>query len=159
MNEKYCNREEEIAGAVAQGSADAEILRHAQSCAVCSEILLVTGVLRESSELSAQEAECMPGAPAVWRKAQARAREKALERATLSIRVARIVACVAVAVAVPFVTFQFQWSWPQIADVWFGNFAAASWLWPRLTATLLLLSAIVAFSFIALGSWYMLREE
>src|ERR1700735_5257787 len=92
MKEQYCEQEQEVAVVAASGSCDASILAHARNCPICSEILLVAKFLAEDKKLAAHEISRLPDAVTVWRKAQTLAREKALARATLPIRAARMLA-------------------------------------------------------------------
>jgi hypothetical protein len=90
MNEHFCEKEQQLVAALCGSSRDAEILGHARNCPVCSEVLLVSELLRESTQLATHELSALPDAALIWRKAQAWARQKAPVRATLPIRIARI---------------------------------------------------------------------
>jgi hypothetical protein len=159
MNERYCEKEQEVAAALAGGVRDAEIFDHARECPVCSEALLVGAFLSETAQLAPGEIENLPDAALVWRKAQAMAREKALARATLPIRAVRILACAAGVLAVPLLLLQWPRLWPGLADAWLGNLSSTSWLWPSATSELaLLLAATGAILCIGLSSWYILRD-
>ncbi len=159
MNEQYCEKEQEVAAALAGGARDAEILNHARECAVCWEVLLVREFLREGAQLAPHEIENLPDATLVWRKAQAIAQEKALVRATLPIRAIRIVACAAGVLAAPWLVLQSQRLWPGLTDVWLGQLSSTSRLWPSGSNELALLLAITGAIFcIGLSSWYILRD-
>jgi hypothetical protein len=159
MNEQYCEKEQEVAAALAGGSCDAEILNHARECAVCSEVLLVREFLRRGAQLAPQEIENLPDATLVWRKAQAMALEKALGRATLPIRAVRIVACSAGVFAAPLLFHQSRSLWPGLTDVWLRHLSSTSRLWPSGSNELALLLAIAGAIFlIGLSSWYMLQD-
>lgn len=159
MNEQYCEREQEMAEALAGSARDAAILNHARECAVCSEVLLVKEFLRGGVQLAQHEVEGLPDAAIVWRKAQAMAREKAVLRAALPIRAIRIVACAAGVLAAPLVVLQSRRLCPGLTDVWLGHFSSASRLWPAGSNELALLLAITGAIFcIGLSSWYMLRD-
>jgi hypothetical protein len=159
MNEQYCEKEQDVAAALAGGLCDAEILNHARGCAVCSEVLLVREFLRGGAQLAPHEIENLPDATLVWRKAQATALEKALVRATLPIRVARIVACAASVLAAPLLFHQSLRLWPGLTDVWLLHLSSTSPLWPAGSNELALLLAITGAIFlIGLSSWYMLRD-
>jgi len=159
MNEQHCEKEQEVAAALASGACDTEILNHARKCAVCSEVLLVREFLREGAQLAAHEIENLPDATLTWRKAQAMAREKALARATLPIRAVRIVACAAGVLAAPLMVLESRRPWPQLTDVWLRNLSFTSRLWPSGSNELALLLAITgAILCIGLSSWYILRD-
>jgi hypothetical protein len=160
MKEQYCEKEQEVAAAASGGSCDAAILGHARNCRVCSEVLLVAKFLLEGTQLAAHEVNSLPDAIVVWRKAQALAREKALVRATLPIRAARIVAFCVGAVVAPLLILNSRRLWPWIPDLWPGQVLSTNRPWPAgFNASLLLLTITGAIIFIGLSSWYMLREE
>jgi hypothetical protein len=153
MNEHDCDKEQEVAAALAGGASDPAILDHARNCAVCSEILLLAEFLREAAQLAPHEIENLPDATLVWRKAQAMAREKALARATLPIRVVRTAACAAGVLAAPLLLLESQRLWPSLTNAWLAHLSSASSNEP-----VLLLAITGAILSIALSSWYILRD-
>jgi hypothetical protein len=160
MKEQYCERDQEVAAAAVGGSCDASILAHARNCPICSEILLVAKFLAEDKTLAAHEMSGLPDAITVWRKAQTLAREKALVRATLPIRAARMVTFAIGAIVVPLLILRSRPLWPGISDLGFGPISSAHGVWPvGLSASLLMLSITGASVLIGLASWYMLRED
>jgi hypothetical protein len=160
MKDQYCERDQEVAAAASAGSCDASMLAHARDCPICSEILLVSQFLAEDQTLAAHEMSDLPDASAVWRKAQTLAREKALGRATLPIRAARMITFAAGAIVVPLLILRSRRLWPDISDLGFSRITPAHGVWPvGLSASLLMLSITGAFVLIGLGSWYMLRQE
>jgi hypothetical protein len=160
MKERYCERDQEVAAAASGGACDASILAHARNCPICSEIILVAKFLAEDKKLAAHEVGNLPDASTVWRKAQTLAREKALVRATLPIRAARMVTLAVGAIVTPLLTVRSRRLWSAMADLGFGHIASGHGVWPvGSSASLLMLSITGAFVLIGLGSWYMLREE
>jgi hypothetical protein len=160
MNKHYCEKEHQVVAALCCGSPDAAILDHARSCAVCSEVLLVTEFLRESGQLATHELSTLPDAALIWRKAQASAREKALTRATLPIQIARICAYVVAVLAAPWLIFASRPLWPRMSDLWPIPLSSADRLWfSALNESSLLLATAGAIICLGLSSWYMLREE
>jgi hypothetical protein len=152
MKERSCEKEQQLVAALFANSPDIEILSHARNCRVCSEVLLVTESLREGTELTTHELSALPDAAVIWRKAQAVAREKALARATLPIRIARICALVVAVLAAPWILVESGQLWPE-------PLGSGNWRWPSAlneTALLLIITGTVC---IGLSSWYMLREE
>ena len=98
-------------------------------------------------------------AAVIWRRAQIGAREKALARATLPIRVAQTLAyAVAILVAL-WIAFEFSQSpaWMQSLELKHLFLMDRAWS-SALTGTTLLGIAAMLVS-VALSSWYMLREE
>lgn len=154
MKEHYCDKEQQVVAAICTNAHDAEILSHPRNCPACSEVLLVTESLREGMELTPHELSGLPEAALIWRKAQSVAREKALARATLPIRVARICTLVVAVLAAPWVISESKlWLWPR-------PLSSLSWMWSSaLSETVLLLLLTATVFCIGLSSWYMLREE
>jgi hypothetical protein len=160
MNEHFCEKEQQVVAALCGSSRDAEILGHAGRCPVCSEVLLVSEFLRESTQLAAHELSALPDAALIWRKAQALAREKALVRATLPIRIARISAFVVAVLAAPWLIFESHQLWPVMPDFWPRHLSFTNRLWPSDSSeTALPLALAATIICIGLSSWYMLREE
>jgi hypothetical protein len=159
MNEAFCEKEQQIVAALCGGSRDAEILGHARSCPVCSEVLLVAEFLRESTQIATQELSVLPDAALIWRKAQALAREKALVRVTLPIRLARISAFVVGVLAAPWLILECHQLWPWMADLWPRHLSSTNRLWPSDLNETALVLAITGTVVCALSAWYMLREE
>jgi hypothetical protein len=159
MNEAYCEKEQQVVAALYGRSTDAEILGHARSCPVCSEVVLVAEFLRECTQIATHELSDLPDAGLIWRKAQALAREKALARVALPIRIARISALVVAVLAAPWLIVESHRLWPWMADLWPRNLSSTNRLWPSdLNGTALLL-AITGTLVCTLSAWYMLREE
>ena len=160
MNEHFCEKEEQVVAALCGSSRDAEILGHARSCPVCSEVLLVAEFLRESAQLATHELSALQDAALIWRKAQNLAREKAPVRATLPIRIARISAFVVAVLAAPRLILESHQLWPLMADLFPRHLSSTNRLWASdLNETALVLAIAGTIICIGLSSWYMLREE
>jgi hypothetical protein len=159
MSEVYCEKEQQIVAALYGRSTDAEILGHAHSCPVCSEVLLVAELLRESTQIATHELRDLPDAGLIWRKAQTLAREKALARVTLPIRIARISALVVAVLAAPWLIVESHQLWSWMADLWPGHLSSTNRLWPSELNETALLLAITGTLVCTLSAWYMLREE
>jgi hypothetical protein len=153
-----CEKEEQVAATLCGASPNTEILAHARSCPVCFELLLVAGLLREQTTLAQRELSTLPDAGLIWRKAQALAREKALARATLPIRIARICASVLAILAAPWLILESRPLWPGIAELWPIHPSPTN-LPSDLNQTALLLAVTGTLVLIGLSSWYMLRED
>ena len=159
MNEAYCEKEQQVVAALCGSLRDTKILGHARTCLVCSEVLLVAEFLRESTQIATHELRALPDAALIWRKAQTLAREKALVRVTLPIRLARISAFVVAVLAAPWLILESHQLWSWMADFWPRHLSFTNRFWPAdLNATALLL-AIVGTLVCTLSAWYMLREE
>lgn len=159
MKEQYCDKEQAVAAAAAGGSCDAAILEHARSCSVCSEVLLVAQFLQESTQLATHE-RCLPDASIVWRRAQSLARQKALARAELPIRAARIVTFAVGTFVAPLLIVKSIRLWSPLPDLWTRHGSSSIPQWPAgLNVSLLMLTFAGAILLIGLSSWFMLREE
>lgn len=119
MRMTHCDREQAVVDALLSGRWDGawgeEIRRHAASCAICSEVVLLAQALRREDE-AVQAQVRLPSAGLVWWKAQLAARRAAEERAAQPIVLMERVAqglggLAAFGLAV--------WQWPRIAD-WLG---------------------------------------
>ncbi|MBZ5681728.1 MAG: hypothetical protein LAO24_16650 [Acidobacteriia bacterium] len=159
MNEPYCEKERQVIAAFCGGQRDPEILAHAQTCPVCSEVLLVSESLQKEMALAEHELAALPDAGLIWRKARALAREEALARATRPIQLVRTCAYVAAAFAAVWLGSAFPPTagWPDLS---LKNLGSGGHLWPAaLGGTPLLLGLTGTLIFVGLSSWYMLREE
>lgn len=159
MNEPHCSKKELIVAALHGNSPDAELFDHARSCPACLEVLRVTEFLHAETSLMQHELQSLPSPAAVWRKAQASAREKALARATLPIRIARISASVVAVVAAPWLMLGANPLQPWIATLWPGYFSSVNPLWLADLNGMLLLAISGTLVCFGLSSWYMLRED
>lgn len=116
MNRVYCEKESEIIEALRRGHLDAELERHAATCAICADTLAVSEFFQaeRTSALVQQrhperseeawldlnkstvnnDARCcagLPDADFLWWKAQLASKRLAVERATRSIAMVRTV--------------------------------------------------------------------
>lgn len=160
MNEKYCDKEQQVTAALCASSPDSESLSHARSCPVCSEVLQVSDFLRKETSLAQHELNALPDPALIWRKTQAAAREKALLRATLPIRIARISALAVAVLSAPRLILESHQLQPWMADLWPRHLSFASGLWPSdMNQIALLLALTGALICIGLSSWYMLQKD
>jgi hypothetical protein len=188
MNRSDCEKEPQILEAIRSGDASPDIVAHAQTCPTCSEIWLVASFLREETNLAAHEVNTLPDPGLIWRKAQGRAREQALAKATLPIRIMRTCAIVLAIFAMPwlisplthvpawlhelgFGRFSLNQLWPTQGGAnqdWISQnlinlgWTSQSWLdhiWLGAFTGATLVGISATLACIAVGSWYMLREK
>ena len=95
MDRFYCERETEVVKAFRRGALDPELEQHARSCAICADTLSASELL----QLETPATPMSPDSDFLWWKAQLRAKEKAVERATCSIALVRKISYVGVAAA------------------------------------------------------------
>jgi hypothetical protein len=159
MDKQYCEKEHEVVAALRGFAPDLAIFRHAHECPVCSEVLLVAGLLQEESRLADYEVSSLPDASLIWRKAQTRAEEIVLRKATLPIRIMRTCAYALAILSSPWSAVQLshaRLSMPNLG-ITHSLWTDRSWL-AAFTGT-----TVVGFTLtivcVGLSSWYMLREE
>jgi len=88
-----CERESELVQAGRTGTLPPELLAHVQGCAQCAETQRIAQALQASAQRS-HLLHRMPSSGQVWFKAQKRAREAAVRRATRSMRVMQFLGAV-----------------------------------------------------------------
>lgn len=112
MNAGSCPRERDVLDLVVVGQwparADEALTRHVAGCAVCAEVAAVAVLLHEAAE--AGPVPTLPDASVVWYRAQVRAREEAVRRATRPMNVVTAAAAVVVLLGL-------GWVLPSLWDV------------------------------------------
>ncbi len=157
MNAQFCEKEQTVVATKHAGALNPELLNHASSCPVCSEVLLVMEALQDEGT-SLDHELYIPDAALIWCKAQARAREQAMARATLPIRIAKMGAELLGVLAAIWMIFELSRHAAWIPDLGLKHFSMnATWLDALTGVTLLGITATLVC--VGLGSWYMLREE
>lgn len=183
-----CERERQILEAIRSRDASPDLVAHAQACPVCSELWLVAQCLEET-QLASHELNALPDPGLIWREAQAQARQKALAKAILPIRIMRTCALVLAIFLAPWLIPQlahvpawlhelgldrfsladqnlFNQSWINrslVNQAWtnqaWTNQAWSSQSWSGALTGTALLGITITLTCIAVGSWYMLREK
>jgi hypothetical protein len=87
MSQFYCDQEREVIEALRCGSLNAALQRHASSCAICSDTVVVSEFLQ--SDLA--EASLLPNSDYIWWMGQLASKQMAVRRATRSIAQVRSV--------------------------------------------------------------------
>ena len=91
MKVPQCEREQAVTEMLQQGhwpeACDPALRTHVENCAACSEVVLVTRLLREEHAFLSADMK-LPDAGLVWWKAQLRARREAADLATRPIALA-----------------------------------------------------------------------
>jgi hypothetical protein len=159
MSSRHCDKEEQVFAVIRSGAPDAAILDHVRNCPFCSEALLVAESLRAMTKLADHELNALPDPGLIWGRAQARAREQALAKATLPIRIMRACAAALAIFASPWTVFQLLHPVAWVSNLSSGRvpWIEGDWL-TALTGTMLL-GLTATFVCLAVGSWYMLREK
>jgi hypothetical protein len=156
MTLQICEKEQAVLTALQQGNLSSELFVHFESCPACSEIVItVEGLRPEADRL---DSSLRPPNPAmIFRRAQQRAREDALARATLPIRITLACTVIVSILSAPWLIaylMRLPWEVPLLRPVYFlqRNLpdAVPGSLLTGMAATLLC---------VALSSWFILREE
>jgi hypothetical protein len=146
MNRTWCEREFDVVQALRTGVASPQLRAHIQTCAVCVEAQAAAQVmLQTASQMTVGEP---PAAGLVWRRAQARKEEIALQRATRPLIVMRALGVIYVVLSAAWF-LRYSWS-PDVAEFLSG------WKGLRSGTAYVALSALVV---VAVGAWYMLHDS
>lgn len=158
MNNHSCENEQAVAAAVRAGALDAQLLAHAAACPACSDLLLVTEVLQKDSASLERDLH-VPDAAVLWKKAQARAKEQAMAKATLPIRIVRICAYVLAFVAAPRILIELSHGPAWLPDLGLKHLSSIDANWLAAVTSTPVLGITLTVVCLGLSSWYMLREE
>lgn len=150
MNRFYCDKEAEITGAVRGGTLRAELVKHAASCAICADTLVVSQFL-----LAHRRADSvMPDSDFLWWKAELASKQRAVERATQSIALVRKVGYAGIAAAALWLVFARGYLESAIAAL------SKHEIWPAGALSQgALFMGVGALVFTLLGSLYLARPE
>jgi len=149
-----CPREAEVVEAVAAGRmlgpGAGELGDHVSACAVCRDVAVVAGSIRDDYATARSEA-ALPSAGLVWWRAQLRARQQGAETAGRAITCVQGVAGVLAACAL-FTMGGLMWPWLRASVDWIDHLSLAAdtgrvWLPLALAVGASLLIAPVAFIF------------
>ena len=156
--ELSCEREQVLVTALRSGTLDAGLLAHAGICPLCSEALLVAQGLQQECAFLESELRT-PDAAVLWRRAQSRARENALDKATLPIRVVRLCAYAVAILAAPWLAFEVSQPQAWMPDLGLRHLTALDHTWANALTGTTLLGITATLVCVGLSSWYMLREK
>jgi hypothetical protein len=156
MTPQICETEHAVLAALQSGNLSGDLLVHLETCPLCSEMAMTVEELRP--EAARLEESLKPPDPAIiFRGAQQRAREEALARATLPIRITLACTVVVSILSAPWLIaylMKLPWELPLLRPVYF--------LQRNLPDTLpgsLVIGMTATLLCIALSSWFILREE
>ena len=162
MNLPHCDREIEVVKATRTGFWPETLRSHTEGCEACSEALLVSQFLNEETADAITEAQAtspLPEAGLVWWKAQLRARQEAVRRAS---RPVAIVEALSYTIAVVTAGALLVWAWPQVQG-WATLFRVAGFEWNLFgdSMSLYLIGgvALALTSLVVLGAWVVWAED
>jgi hypothetical protein len=151
-----CEKEQAVIAASQNGDLSGELFVHLETCPLCAEIVMTVEGLR--GEAARLESSLQPPDPAtILRRAQQRAREEALARATLPIHITLACTVVVSIVSAPWLVaylMRVRWEFPLLSPVYFLQ---RNWLDALSRTTAIGMAATLLC--IGLSSWLVLREE
>jgi hypothetical protein len=101
MNRFHCEKEKEIVEALRSGTLDAELERHASSCAFCSDTVAVSEFLQADRTAT----PVLLDSDFIWWRGQLAAKQMVVERATRSIVLFRKITYLGVSAAILWLVF------------------------------------------------------
>jgi hypothetical protein len=156
MTLQNCENEQAVLEELQNGNLSGELLAHVESCPLCSEIVMAVEVLRpEAARLDRSLRP--PDATMIFRQAQQRAREEALARATLPIRITlacTVIVCILSAPWLIAYLMRLPWALSLLRPVYFLQRSL-----PDALPGTLVIGMAATLVCVALSSWFVLREE
>ncbi len=142
-----CEREQQVIEATRNGLWASSLRAHLRDCALCTQTELIAASLQEDAA-KAKRVLDLPPAGMIWRRAQTRRRERALQRAT------RRPFLIAGALGVVYSVVFLLWGIFQLPQSVYRPFVAS----PGLTGDLALAGAALAAILAIVGSCALLLE-
>jgi hypothetical protein len=156
MTPQICGTEQAVLAALRNGNLSGDLLVHLETCPLCSEMAMTVEVLRP--EAARVEGGLKPPDPAIiLRRAQQRAREEALARATLPIRVTLACTVFVSILSAPWLVaycMRLPWEFLLLRPVYFLQRNL-----PDALPGSLVIGMAATLVCVALSSWLVLREE
>ncbi len=142
-----CERESDTVKALLTGLVSSELKEHIARCGVCAETAAAAQVvLATAASLRVEDGSA---AGMIWRRAEARKKEIALERATRPLVVMRFLSVVYVVLA---------GAW-FLRYVWRSSSARLLPEWNVMGSETAAIAALIALAAIAIGALYMLHDS
>lgn len=119
MKTPSCIREADVLDAVLSDRLTDDLRTHAAACTACGEVANIAGLVRADFQHAQRQAQ-VPGAGAVWLRAQVRAREEAARTAArpiLLVQAVTIAALLGLLVALAGRISLGFFTWPALADI------------------------------------------
>ena len=149
-----CAREPEVLDAVASARwphrVPQELSDHVASCPVCTDVVIVAEAMRADHEAMWQRAD-IPSSGRVWWRAEMRARQEAIRKASRPMTIAQGVAALLV-LALTVGTGWFAWTWlrQQLPTFNLANVSAQAFASPLAASLVVALCALVVIAPLAL---------
>ena len=156
MTPQICEKEQAVLAALQNGNLRGDLLVHLETCPLCSEMAMAVEVL--GPEAARLERSLNPPDPAlIFRRAQQRAREEALARATLPIRITLACTVVVSILSTPSLVaycMRLPWESLLLRPVYFLQRNL-----PDALPGSMVIGMAATLVCVALSSWFVLREE
>jgi heme A synthase len=149
-----CPRESDVLDALASARwphrVSGELADHVASCAICTDVLAVAAAMRTDQDAQWQHAN-IPSSGQVWWRAEMRARQEAIRKASRPITIAQGVAAL-LALALTGMAGWFAWTWLryQAPPFGFASVSAQALTSPLALASVVALCALVVIAPVAL---------
>lgn len=151
-----CAREQDVLDALVTERwperADADLRRHVDDCAICSDLVAAVGPILDARESTPEDAH-IPSSAVMWWRAQMRARQEAAREAARPITVAQIVgsaSAVAAAIVLAIALF------PLLRSSVLARAETLAIEWPTVDLPLAFLSQGWLIPALILGIWLVL---
>jgi hypothetical protein len=154
VNAIECPRESDVLDAVASARwphrVARELTEHVSSCTICADVLAVASAMRDDREAAWQQAN-IPSAGQVWWRAEMRARQEAIHKASRPITIAQGVAAL-LTLALTATAGWFAWTWieQQMPAFDFASVSAQAFASPLAVSFVVALGALAVIAPVAL---------
>jgi hypothetical protein len=151
-----CEKEQAVLAALQNGNLSGELFVHLESCPLCAEIVMaVEGLRREAARLD--RSLQAPDPTMILRRAQQRARDEAVARATLPIRITLACTVLVSVLSAPWlVAYLMRLRW-ELSGL--DHFYFLQRNWPEALSGGTVVSMAATLLCIGLSSWFVLRED
>lgn len=156
MKFQFCEHEQAVGVAAQQGNLTEELLTHARGCKVCHDIVWIAAAL-QAHALDRDERLRPPDSVIVWERAQQAARQQAIAKAALPIRMALAGSAIVSILSLPWLLRFIRDAVFKFPIVRSGTPVNTDWIATLSGATGFALSATVIC--IAVSSWLLARQE
>lgn len=154
----HCEHEQSVLKGVKSGTMHHELAEHLESCETCQEIVFVAQCLQGEIAPTIDTLR-LPESGVVWRRAQQRARAKAIAKATFPIFVARVAAFLVAILGAMWFTAASPAVRYWISEIGLRMVETSNHLWPAVFSGSMLAGMMAGSICIGVSSWYVLRQD
>jgi heme A synthase len=154
VNDIECPRESDVLDAVASARwpyrVPRELADHVSACAICTDVVTVAEAMRADHDAVWQQAD-IPSSGQMWWRAEMRARQEAIRKASRPITIAQgVAALLTLAAAVTAGRFGWAWIRQQMPAFDFASISAQAMTSPLAVSLVVALGALVVIAPVAL---------